>query len=61
MTDEYIAEMKRRCDIMLKASFGEELARKWWDTGNIGFNGATPRQVWQREPFLVYDYLMKRV
>lgn len=50
--------MRRRCEVLLIGLLGRELALKWWDSKNLGFNEATPEEQWAVDPESVYNYLM---
>ena len=47
--------MKGRCDALVIAMVGAELAKDWWNSPNKAFNGQTPKEA----PLeVVYSYLM---
>lgn len=47
--------MKGRCDALVIAMVGAELANGWWNSPNKAFNGQTPKEA----PLeVVYSYLM---
>lgn len=47
--------MQGRCDALVIAMVGEELADGWWNSPNRAFNGQTPKEA----PLeVVYSYLM---
>jgi hypothetical protein len=50
--------MKKRCDVLLIALVGKDLAPKWWDSRNKAFDDKTPSEQWEIDPQSVYDYLM---
>lgn len=50
--------MLKRCEVLLIAMLGEEMAPKWWDSRNKAFDMKTPKEVWKTEPEKVYEYLM---
>lgn len=46
---------KARCDALVIAMVGAELANGWWNSPNKAFNGQTPKEA----PLeVVYSYLM---
>ena len=47
--------MQGRCDALVIAMVGEELADGWWNSPNRAFSGAKPVDV---ELEVVYSYLM---
>jgi hypothetical protein len=50
---------KLRCDAILKACFGPEIAANWWSSPNKAFNMLTPNEMWESvEWALVYNYLL---
>ena len=51
--DKYV--MQGRCDALVIAMVGEELASGWWNSPNRAFSGAKPVDV---ELEVVYSYLM---
>ena len=51
--------MRKRCEVLVIAMVGKELAEKWWTGSNRAFNGATPEQIYSVTPSVVYAYLMK--
>ena len=50
--------MKKRCDALLIALLGKDLAPKWWESRNKAFDGKTPAEQWGIDPQSVYDYLI---
>ena len=51
--------MRARCEALVIAMVGKELAEKWWNNPNNAFGGNTPEQVYSTAPDAVYAYLMK--
>ena len=51
--EEYV--MQGRCDALVIAMVGAELANGWWNSPNRAFNGQKPIDV---ELEVVYSYLM---
>lgn len=57
MMDEQL--LRKRCEALLLAMVGEELAEKWWTSSNKAFCGDTPEQIYSVAPNAVYAYLMR--
>jgi len=53
------ARMRKRCEALITAMVGKELAEKWWTRPNKAFGGDTPEQIYSVAPSAVYAYLMK--
>ena len=53
------ATMRARCEALVVAMVGQELADKWWTGSNKAFGGDTPEQIYSVAPSTVYAYLMK--
>ena len=53
------ANMRARCEALVIAMVGEELAPKWWTGANRAFGGDTPEQIYSVAPSAVYAYLRK--
>ena len=53
------AVMRTRCEALVKAMVGQELALKWWTGANRAFGGDTPEQMYSVAPSAVYAYLMR--
>jgi hypothetical protein len=53
------ANMRARCEALVTAMVGQELADKWWTGSNKAFGGDTPEQIYSVAPSAVYAYLMK--
>ena len=53
------ARMRARCEALVAAMVGKELAAKWWTGPNKAFCGDTPEQIYSVAPNTVYAYLMK--
>jgi len=51
--------MRARCEVLVIAMVGRELAEKWWTGPNKAFDGHTPEQIYSVAPSAVYTYLMK--
>ena len=52
--------IRKRCEALIIAMVGKELAEHWWNNPNKAFNNDTPEQVYSVEPIKVYAYLMSR-
>ena len=50
--------MKQRCDALLIAMLGKTAAPEWWDSRNKAFDMLTAREQWDKDPTVVYKYLM---
>jgi hypothetical protein len=53
------ATMRARCEALVVAMVGKEMAAKWWTGSNKAFGGDTPEQIYSVAPSVVYAYLMK--
>ena len=53
------ARMRARCEALVAAMVGQELADKWWTGSNKAFGGDTPEQIYSVAPSAVYAYLMR--
>jgi hypothetical protein len=51
--------MRARCEALVMAMVGQELAPQWWNGPNRAFGGDTPEQIYSVAPSAVYAYLMK--
>ncbi len=51
--------MRARCEALITAMVGKELATKWWNSPNRAFGDDTPEQIYSVAPPAVYAYLMK--
>ena len=51
--------MRQRCEALVVAMVGQNLANKWWTGSNKAFDGDTPEQIYSVAPSAVYAYLMK--
>jgi len=49
---------RQRCNTLVIALVGKQLAQQWWTSPNKRFNGATPETTYQVAPDGVYQYLM---
>lgn len=50
--------LRPRCNTLLIALMGSEMAPKWWDSPNRAFAGELPKTVFETDPHAVYKYLM---
>ena len=55
------ALMKVRCNRILVSLVGEALVDKWWSSSNLAFEGLTPCKQWEKDPLVVYKYLLKNI
>ena len=53
------ANMRARCEALITAMVGADLASKWWNGPNQAFEGHTPEEIYSVAPSAVYAYLMK--
>jgi len=52
-------EVRRaRCEALLTAMIGKDLAERWWTSINKTF-AMTPEQMYSKDPDRVYAYLMR--
>ncbi len=51
--------MRARCEALVIAMVGREMAEKWWNGPNKAFCDDTPEQIYSVAPSAVYAYLMK--
>lgn len=51
--------MRARCEALITAMVGQELALQWWNGANRAFAGNTPEQMYSTDPEAVYAYLMR--
>jgi hypothetical protein len=51
--------MRIRCEALVTAMVGAELAAAWWNGSNKAFGDDTPEQIYSVAPSTVYNYLMK--
>lgn len=51
--------MRKRCEVIVTALVGQELADQWWNGPTRAFGGDTPEQMYSVAPSVVYAYLMK--
>ena len=51
--------MRARCETLVIAMVGKEMASKWWNNSNKAFGGDAPEQIYSVAPSVVYAYLMK--
>ena len=50
--------IRMRCEALIVALVGQDLAPEWWLSKNHAFDGKTPEAMYQEDPNRVYDYLM---
>lgn len=60
-SDERSAEqLRKRCNALLTAMLGDAtLVKGWWTTKNKAFKSSTPASVFDKDPVMVYSYLMR--
>ena len=51
--------MRDRCEALVIAMVGKEMAPQWWAAPNKVFCGDSPEQIYSVAPKAVYAYLMK--
>jgi hypothetical protein len=51
--------MHKRCENLVIAMVGKEMAPKWWNGSNKAFDGKSPEEDFKENPEKVYSYLMK--
>lgn len=59
MTEISAENMRARCEALVVAMVGKDLAKQWWNGPNQAFCGDTPEQIYSVAPRAVYAYLMK--
>lgn len=52
------ATMRARCETLVIAMVGQELADKWWNSPNKAFDMRTPTDMWVEDFRKVHNYLM---
>jgi hypothetical protein len=50
--------IKLRCDALLVAMLGKDAAPTWWWSRNESFDMLTAQEQWEKDPTVVYKYLM---
>lgn len=50
--------MRRRSEALVVALVGLKYADAWWTANNKAFELLTPNQAWNKDPNIVYNYLM---
>jgi hypothetical protein len=50
--------MRRRSEALVVALVGLKYADTWWSSNNKAFESLTPKQAWDKDPSVVYSYLM---
>lgn len=58
MSQPSVQLMKARCDALLVAMLGKTAAPGWWDSKNKAFDMLTAQEQWDKDPTVVYTYLM---
>ena len=51
-------QMLKRCQVLVIALVGKQMACKWWTSSNLAFDSITPEQMSKQDLSKVYDYLM---
>ena len=51
--------MRARCEALVIAMVGKDMAEKWWNGQNKAFCDDTPEQIYSVAPSAVYAYLMR--
>jgi len=51
-------QMLKRCQVLVVALVGKQMACKWWTSTNLAFDNITPEQMSKQDLNKVYDYLM---
>jgi len=49
--------LRARCNALLIAMLGPDLAPQWWNSRNKAFDMFTPEEKWKTDPMKVYTYL----
>ena len=50
--------LRARCEALVIALVGKDMAPKWWTSSNRAFEGQTPQEQFDRNAERVYSYLM---
>jgi hypothetical protein len=50
--------MLARCQVLVVALVGKQMACKWWTSSNLAFDSITPEQMSKEDLTRVYNYLM---
>ncbi len=50
--------MLARCQVLVIALVGKQMACKWWTSSNLAFDSITPEQMSKEDLTRVYNYLM---
>lgn len=51
-------QMLVRCQTLVVALVGKQMACKWWTSSNLAFDNTTPEQMSKKDLSKVYNYLM---
>ncbi len=49
---------RRRSEALVVALVGLKYSETWWASQNKAFGDLTPNQAWNKDPNVVYNYLM---
>lgn len=55
---EKIRLMRQRCETMILSMVGAETAPLWWNSKNYAFDGHTPNEMFDKNPEVVYNYVV---
>ncbi len=50
--------IRSRSESLVIALVGKDASDWWWNSPNKAFDGQTPKETFDKEPEVVYDYLM---
>ena len=53
--------IKTHCDKMLIAMLGFDNVSQWWESPNKAFDMNTPKEQWEKDPQVVYNYLLNHL
>lgn len=53
-----LEQLRQRSEMMVVTICGQQAAPQWWASPNKAFNMYSPQMMWQKDPKLVYQYLM---
>lgn len=58
---EKIQRMRRRSESIVLALVGRDATQQWWSSRNKAFEMKTPEEMFEKNPEVVYNYLVGHV